>query len=130
MLKSSTKSTLAVDSSLHHLEQRHRAMLTKLVDLGLVLRGSIASRLTRCGQPGCRCKAVPPVLHGPYYVWTRKVAAKTVTAQLAPDQAEYCLAWNQNMRELDRIVADLQDLGLQAAALLRQAPRETSQPRP
>jgi hypothetical protein len=63
-------------------------------------------------------------------VWTRKVAAKTVTAHLAPDQAEYCLAWNQNMRVLDRIVADLQDLGLQAAALLRQAPRKTSKPTP
>jgi hypothetical protein len=100
--------------------------LIQLADLGLVLRGSIASRLPRCGQPGCRCKADPPVLHGPYYVWTRKVAGKTVTAQLAPDQAQYCLAWNQNMRELDRVVAELQDLGFQAAALVRQTPRKLS----
>jgi len=59
-------------------------------------------------------------------VWTRKVAGKTVTAQLAPDQAQYCLAWNQNMRELDRVVAELQDLGFQAAALVRQTPRKLS----
>ena len=30
----------------------------------------------------CRCKGDPPRLHGPYYLWTRKVAAKTVTVRL------------------------------------------------
>lgn len=37
------------------------------------------------GTPGCRCKADPPQLHGPYWQWTRKVAGKTVT--LPPPQS-------------------------------------------
>ena len=91
-----------------------------MADLGLVLRGTIAQRMNRCGNPTCRCKADPPTLHGPYPVWTRKVAGKTVTVVLRPDQAALCQEWNRNMRKLDRIVQRMQALGLQAAALVRQ----------
>ena len=122
MKKSSPNPTSDVDFSLQRLEKRHRALLAELADVGLVLRGSIGHRLARCGRPGCRCKAEPPELHGPYYVWTRKIAGKTVTAQLRPEAAQYCLAWSRNMRMLDRIVMEMQDLGLQAAQLVRDQP--------
>ena len=121
MRPSTTKRTAPVDShaSLHLLQKRHRALLAELADIGLVLRGSIALRLVRCGQPTCRCKADPPRLHGPYYIWTRKVAGKTVTAQLTPEQAALCLDWNRNMHNLDRIVRQMQAVGLRAAATVR-----------
>jgi hypothetical protein len=104
---------------LQRLETRHRALLRQSTDLGLVLRGTIGKRFMPCGKPACRCKADPPILHGPYYLWTRKVAGKTVTAQLPPVQAALCQGWNRNMRQLDRIVRRMQTLGLQAAALVR-----------
>ena len=110
--------TASIESSLPELEQQHRALLAELAYIGLVLRGSIALRLCICGNPKCRCRANPPVLHGPYYKWTRKVAGKTVNATLTPEQAPHFNDWNQNMRKLDRIVEQLQDLGLRAATLL------------
>ena len=113
------KGTAAVDASLRRLEARHRAALAAVATLGLVLRGSIARRLTHCGNPACRCHADPPMLHGPYYIWTRKVAGKTVTAQLRPEYAALCKDWNRNMRKLDRTVRQLQAIGLRAATLLR-----------
>ena len=116
---SRNKPTASVGSSLRRLEDRHRALLAELADIGLVLRGSIARRLTRCGNPACRCKADPPTLHGPYYIWTRKVAGKTVTVQLKPESAALCKDWNRNMRKLDRTVRQLQAIGLRAATLLR-----------
>jgi hypothetical protein len=119
MAPSRKKRAASPDSPLRRLEDRHRALLAELAGLGLVLRGSIARRMTRCGQPACRCKADPPTLHGPYHLWTRKVHGKTVTAQLAPEQAALCGDWNRNMRKLDRIVRALQTVGLRAAALLR-----------
>ena len=119
MEKSSPKSNSDLDSSLRRLEERHRELLAEMAQIGLVLRGSIGHRLAICGNPKCRCRADPPKLHGPYYVWTRGVAGKTVTAQLKPEPARYCLEWNQNMRKLDRIVKQMQDLGLQAAQLVR-----------
>jgi hypothetical protein len=119
MNSSRKKNTPAIDFSLQRLQERHHSLRAKLADVGLVLRGSIARRRVRCGQPNCRCKADPPTLHGPYYLWTRKVAGKTVTAQLRPEQAALCMEWSRNMRKLDRIVRDLQAIGLRAAALLR-----------
>ena len=119
--KISGNRTASIDSSLQRLQERHRALLAELADIGLVLRGSIAPRLNRCGNPTCRCKADPPMLHGPYYHWTRKVAGKTVSAILSPEQAARCKEWNQNMRKLDRIVRQLQTIGLRAATLLRSA---------
>ncbi len=59
------------------------------------------------------------MLHGPYYKWTRKVAGKTVNATLSPEHAAQCQEWNHNMRKLDRIVRQLQAIGLRAVTLLR-----------
>lgn len=115
-----SKNFTSFESSLHHLDQRHRVLLAELEDIGLVLRGSIELRLNRCGNPTCRCKADPPMLHGPYYKWTRKVAGKTVNATLTPEQAARFKDWVQNMRNLDQIVRQLQDIGLEAAELLSQ----------
>ena len=111
----------SVESSLQDINQRHRELLAELGDIGLVLRGSIGLYLSRCGNPTCRCKATPPILHGPYYKWTRKVAGKTVSASLSPEQAARLEEWSKNMHNLDRIVGELQDLGLRAATLLLQS---------
>jgi len=119
-MSTSTKNSSApLAVTLRRLEERHRSLLAELAGIGLVLRGSIARSLTRCGNPTCRCKADPPQLHGPYYRWTRKVAGKTVTAQLPPEQAALCQVWNRDMHKLDRIVRALQVIGLQAAAAVR-----------
>jgi hypothetical protein len=108
----------SIESSLQQLEHRHRALLAELADIGLTLRGSIGLRLNRCGNPTCRCKADPPKLHGPYYKWTRKVAGKTVSATLTPEQAARFKEWVQNMRDLERIVRQIQGLGFRAAELV------------
>lgn len=65
------------------------------------------------------------MLHGPYYRWTRKVNAKTVSVTLTPEQATRCMSWSENMRRMDHIVGQLQEIGLEAASLLRgsDAPR-------
>lgn len=108
----------SIEASLQRLEQRHRALLAELAVTGLALRGSIGLRLNRCGNPTCRCKADPPKLHGPYYKWTRKVAGKTVNANLTPEQAARFKEWVQNMRQIERILDEIQVLGLRAAEIL------------
>ena len=41
--------------------------------------GSLSTQYNVCGSPGCRCKADPPVKHGPYYQvsYTRKGKSST-----------------------------------------------------
>lgn len=72
------------------------------------LPGTLASRFMRCGKPNCRCKADPPVLHGPYLHWTRTVAGKTVTRTLTPEQAERYQPWFDNARRLRELLSDLE----------------------
>ena len=107
------------ETSLRRLERRHQALLGKLRRLGLVLRGSIGARLMPCGNPKCRCKSDPARRHGPYYLWTRKVAAKTVTVRLSAEQARRCMQWSRNMRQFDSLVRQVQQLGLRAADVVR-----------
>jgi hypothetical protein len=108
----------SLDRSLQLLEERHRKRLRDLDSIGLVLRGTIGKRMTRCGKPTCACRAEPPALHGPYYLWTRKVAAKTVTVRLTAEQADVLQHWSRNMRQLDSLVRKLQKVGLRAADAL------------
>ena len=118
MSNSKEKEIAPTELSFPQLENRHRNLVAELADIGLVLRGNIGHHLNRCGNPTCRCKADPPMLHGPYYRWTRKVEAKTVSVTLTPEQATRCMIWSENMRRMDQIVGQLQEIGLQAAALL------------
>ena len=62
------------------------AELAAIARSGMVLPGSITQRRTRCGRANCGCHADPPRLHGPYWQWTRKIAAKTICRWLSDDQ--------------------------------------------
>jgi hypothetical protein len=81
---------------------------------GPALPGTLVVRSYACGKPRCRCHADPPVLHGPYAEWTRKIGGKTVTRRLT---AEQFAAWKplfDNARKMRALLAELQELTLQA----------------
>jgi len=94
---------------------------------GMVLPGSITERRTRCGRDNCACHADPPRLHGPYWQWTRKIAARTVGRWLSPDQQEEYQAWIDNDRRLRDLLGQLEELG---AAALDADPRRNRRHRP
>ena len=117
--------------------QNIAAELAAIARSGMVLPGSITERRTRCGHRNCACHADPPRLHGPYWQWTRKVAAKTICRWLSPEQHHDYQAWIDNDRRLRELLTRLEALG--AAALeadprwqrtARQAPAGTSQTTP
>ncbi|MGH3503185.1 MAG: DUF6788 family protein [Nocardioidaceae bacterium] len=85
-----------------------------LTGTGYALPGTLARRYMRCGKASCRCKADPPILHGPYLHWTRTVAGKTVTRTLTPEQAERYQPWFDNARRLRELLTDLEARSLQA----------------
>ena len=89
-------------------------LVAELSDLDYALPGSLARRYMRCGKPNCRCKADPPILHGPYLHWTRTVAGKTITRTLTEDQAQRYQAWFDNARRLRELLSDLEAQSLRA----------------
>src|SRR6266699_3890604 len=122
----------------HRAEARKiAAELAAIARTGMILPGSLTERRTRCGHRNCACHADPPRLHGPYWQWTRKVAAKTICRWLSTDQHHDYQAWIDNDRRLRELLARLEARG--AAALeadprwqraARQAPADTSQTSP
>lgn len=96
-------------------ERRRRQLMREIAQIGFVLPGSVVARQTRCGTPGCRCRTEPPQLHGPYVSWTRKVAGKTVTRALSPEQLERYRPWFDNARRLRQLLAELEELSLGVA---------------
>jgi hypothetical protein len=93
-------------------QTRARQIARQLAGIGFVLPGTLTERLTRCGRPGCRCHADPPVLHGPYHQWTRKVAGKTVTRILSDDQLADYQDWFDNQRRLRALITELEAISL------------------
>lgn len=110
------------DNERAQLERRYRELKHRLQDLGFAIAGTVIERHTTCGADTCRCKANPPQRHGPYYQYSRKVAGKTISRRLTPEQAEQYRAWIANRRTLDQITADMDELSHHAAELLTRPP--------
>ena len=74
-------------------------------ELGLILQGTITKRTIAHLDDKKR-------IYGPYYQWTRKICAKTVTVNLSHSQVkEYQVAINNNKR-LEKTIKDMRDLSL------------------
>jgi hypothetical protein len=93
-------------------QQRYEGLKRAVAEIGLIRRGSVVRRFMPCGKPGCACQATPPVLHGPYYQWTRKVRGKTATVRLSEQQATLIGEWIANARRFDKIVAQMEAVSL------------------
>ena len=49
------------------LQRQIEKVKRDLAALGDLRPGSLSTQYNVCGSPGCRCKATPPIKHGPYY---------------------------------------------------------------
>ena len=103
---------------------RERARIAEaLGQMGFVLPGSLTERRFSCTHAGCHCHADPPVLHGPYAQWSRKVAGKTVSRTLSPDQVADYREWFANEQRLRDLVHGLERLSLSVVEADPRAPR-------
>jgi len=96
-------------------DAERRRIVTALGEAGFCLPGSVSDERTRCGKAGCRCKADPPVLHGPYHHWTRKIDNKTVGRYLTDEQLERYAGWFANARRTRQLLTELETLSLRIA---------------
>jgi hypothetical protein len=109
-------------------QARAERIAAELASLGLALPGTLIERQVRCGKPGCRCHAEPPVLHGPYWQWTRKIGGKTVTRLVPDEQLDDYRQWLDNHRRLRALVAELEALTLAVADASQRGKRQTPAP--
>ena len=96
-------------------EQHRDQLLAQIAQLGFCLPGSLTTRLMRCGNPRCRCKADPPQLHGPYTYWTRKTKGRTIAQLLTAEQHDRYRPWIENNHRLQQLTTQLHTLSIQTA---------------
>lgn len=119
-----------LDAGQRAAARRIAAELAEIARSGQVLAGSITERRTHCGRAGCRCMADPPRPHGPYYLWTRKVAAKTVGRWLSAEQAAEYRRWTDNHRRLKELFGQLEAIGEAALEAEHRARSSAGKPAP
>jgi Family of unknown function (DUF6788) len=107
-----------VDTQLAQLNRRYQALRDQLRELGFIAPGSVIERYTTCGTESCRCHGDPSLRHGPYLQYTRKLAGKTITRRLDPEQARHYREWIANRHALEQLIAEMDHLSQQAAQLL------------
>lgn len=81
-------------------QRQYRALCASLASTGYISQGSVLDRST---------------LHPPRsgYQWTRKVAAKTITVALSPEQFQSLRTAIENRRKLEKTVAQMERLSRQ-----------------
>jgi hypothetical protein len=109
------RATIDSVSTTRRHQDRAAGIAAELASLGLALPGTLIERHVRCGRVNCRCHADPPVLHGPYWQWTRKISGKTITRLVPDDQLDDYRQWLDNDRRLRALVVELEDLTLAIA---------------
>jgi hypothetical protein len=98
------------------LRRRQREIAAEIAGMGFCLPGSLVERSGRCGKAGCACHRDPTRLHGPYRSWTRRIAGRTATRNLTPDQAQAYDSWFANAARLQELVREIEQLGAVAMA--------------
>jgi hypothetical protein len=128
----------AVAEQLAHHEERLRALAGELAGVGFMTRGSVVCRHTRCGKATCACHGDPPILHGPYWQFSRAVGGRTVTRWVSEEQAALYTEWIANRRRALQILAEIEEVSRQAEGALQAGserhaqagPAETGHDRP
>lgn len=105
-------------SRLERAEEKYRGLATKLATVGFISPGSLVSRMTLCGKPGCHCQADPPQRHGPYFQWSRAVSGRTVSRRLSEEEAALYREWIDNRRQVEAILAEMYEVSATAGDIL------------
>ncbi|MGH3732185.1 MAG: DUF6788 family protein [Acidimicrobiales bacterium] len=93
-------------------EQRRQAILKEIARLGPIIPGTISERFTRCAGPICRCRADPPLLHGPYSTWTHRVDGRQITKALKAEEVKAIRAAITANHRLHELIKELEALSI------------------
>jgi len=104
--------TLArMETRIQTLERRIARIKTQLAQLGDLRFGSLSEQYNVCGRPGCRCKASPPVKHGPYHQLSYTRKGKSSTKFVRRENLNLVKQQLRNYEKLRKLVDQWIELG-------------------
>jgi hypothetical protein len=99
------------------LEQRIETIKRDIAALGDLRPGAMSLQYNICGNPSCRCKADPPLKHGPYPQVSFTWRGKSTTQSVRADDVEEVGLQLENYHRLRELVDEWIDLALELSRL-------------
>ena len=97
--------------------KKYNAIQGKILQLGLVVPGTVRKVYLKCGKENCRCMSENETgRHGPYFFWDRKVNGRLSSLSISKDDLPCYEKGIANRQKLERLIAEVLDVGAQLAA--------------
>src|SRR5687768_16413465 len=89
----------------------------QIAALGDIRPRALSQQYNVCGNPTCRCKATPPVKHGPYYQISFTWKGKSRSQFVRDDDAAEASRQLENYRQLRELVDEWVTLAVELSQL-------------
>ena len=99
------------------IENRIQKIKQQIAALGDIRPGALSQQYNVCGNPTCRCKAKPPLKHGPYYQISFTWKGKSRSQFIRDDDAEEASRQLENYRQLRQLVDEWVTLAVELSQL-------------
>jgi len=91
--------------------EEFEALKRKILDIGLVIPGTLRQTYHRCGKEYCLCMKSKEHRHGPYYLWDRRVGGKLSAKSIPKEDVALYKEWIQNRIKLNKLVQKMIQCG-------------------
>jgi hypothetical protein len=99
------------------IASRIQKIKQQIAALGDIRPGALSQQYNVCGNPTCRCKATPPVKHGPYYQISFTWKGRSRSQFVRDDDAEEASRQLENYRQLRELVDEWVTLAVELSQL-------------
>ena len=106
------------------LDKRIQKIKQQIGELGDLRPGALSQQYNVCGSPNCRCKATPPLKHGPYYQISFRRHGKSSSQFVREEDLLEVQQQLENSRQLRDLVDEWITLSGQLSALRIQQKRQ------
>ena len=99
------------------MENRIQKIKQQIANLGDIRPGSLSQQYNVCGNPTCRCKASPPVKHGPYFQISFTWKGKSTSQFVSEDDVDVARLQLDNYRQLRELLDEWITLAVELSRL-------------
>ena len=96
------------------IDKKIKKLKNELLTMDYILRGTINKKYLKCGKKECICHKDPDKLHGPYYLFTKKIKGKTVGKLYSKKEADFLNVYLKKYNYIVDVIRRISDLSAQA----------------
>ena len=99
------------------IENRIQKIKQQIAAIGEIRPGALSQQYNVCGNPTCRCKADPPIKHGPYYQISFTWKGRSQSQFIRDDDVDQARQQLENYRHLRDLIEEWVTLAVDLSRL-------------